>query len=160
IEEAHKAIAMNPDVAPVWANLAYDYVLLDRLAEAKAVLQKAADRRFTIPELLVTRYAIAFLEDDQHERARLTDAGYRRSPTFCEQEAHVEGYAGRLRRARALSGRGVDLAQQGGRLERTAQDQAGSAIRESLFGNAAEARREAVAALRLSNGGVVEFGAA
>jgi tetratricopeptide (TPR) repeat protein len=160
IDEAHKAIAMNPDAALVWANLAYDYVLLDRLAEAKALLQKAADRRFAIPELLVTRYAIAFLEDDQQERARLTDAGYRRSPTFCEQEAHVEGYAGRLRRARALSGRGVDLARQGGRLERAAQDQAGSAIRESLFGNAAEARREAVAALRLSNGGVVEFGAA
>ena len=48
----------------------------------------------------------------------------------------------------------------GGRLERAAQDQAGSAIRESLFGNAAEARTEAAAALRLSKGGVVEYGAA
>jgi serine/threonine protein kinase/tetratricopeptide (TPR) repeat protein len=160
IEEGQKAIAMDPDVAPVWANVAADYVLLDRLAEAKAVLQKAADRKFAMPELLVTRYQIAFLENDRQQLARLTEAGYLRSPTFCEQEAHVEGYAGRFHRARALSARGVDLARQGGRLERAAQDQAGAAIRESLFGNAAEARREAAAALGLSNGGVVEFGAA
>ena len=72
----------------------------------------------------------------------------------------MAAYSGQVRRARALSRRGVDLARQGGRVERAAQDQAGSAIRESLFGNAAEARSEAEAALRLSKGGVVEYGAA
>ena len=44
-------------------------------------------------------------------------------------------------------------------MERAAQDQAGSAIRESLFGDAVEARRQVTAALHLSKGGVVEFGA-
>jgi tetratricopeptide (TPR) repeat protein len=159
VEEGQKAIAMDPNLAFPWANVAGAYVLLDKLAEAKAVLRKAADHKLAIPELLVTRYQIAFLENDQQELARLTEAGYKRSPTFCEQEAHVAGYAGRLRRARALSGRGVDLARQSGRLERAAQDQAGSAIRESLFGNAAEARREAAAVLRFSKAGIAEFGA-
>ena len=69
-------------------------------------------------------------------------------------------YTGQLRRARALSRRGVDLARQGGRMERAAQDQVGSAIRESLFGNAAQARSEAADALSLSKGGIVEYGAA
>jgi tetratricopeptide (TPR) repeat protein len=160
IEEGQKAIAMDPDVALVWANVIAANVLLDRFAEAKTTLQKAAERKFTIPELLVLRYAIAFLENDEQELARLRDNGYQRSPTFCEQEAHVEAYTGKVGRARVLSGRGVELARQAGRLERAAQDQVGSAIRESLFGNAAEARREAAAALRLSNGGIVEFGAA
>ncbi len=160
IEEGQKAIALDPDLALSWADVANAYVLLDKRAEAKAVLQKAAERKFAIPELLITRYQIAFLENDSQELARLTEAGYKRSPTFCEQEAHVAAYAGQLRRARALSRRGVDLARQGGRLERAAQDQAGSAIRESLFGNAAEARTEAAAALRLSRGGVVEYAAA
>jgi len=159
VEEGQNAIALAPDIALVWGDVAYAYMLLDKLAEAKAVLQKAAERKFTIPELLITRYQIAFLENDQQELARLTAAGYNRSPTFCEQEAHVAAYAGQLRRARALSRRGVDLARQGGRQERAAEDQAGSAIRESLFGNAAEARTEAAAALRLSKGGVVEYGA-
>jgi tetratricopeptide (TPR) repeat protein len=160
VEEGQKAITMEPDLAFSWANVAFTYVLLDKLAEAKAVLQKAADRKLAIPELLITRYQIAFLENDQQELARLTEAGYKRSPTFCDQEAHVAGYAGQLRRARTLSERGVDLAWQSGRLERAAQDQAGAAIRESLFGNAAEARRQAAAALRVSRGGVGKFGAA
>ena len=160
IEEGQKAIDLDPDLALPWADVAFAYMLLDKLAEAKAVLQKTAERKFVIPELLVTRYQIAFLENDQQELARLREAGYKRSPTFCEQEAHVAAYSGQVRRARALSRRGVDLARQGGRVERAAQDQAGSAIRESLFGNAAEARSEAEAALRLSKGGVVEYGAA
>jgi tetratricopeptide (TPR) repeat protein len=158
VEEGQKAISLDPSAAPVWGNLAFAYMLLDRKAEAKAVLQKAEERKFTIPELLIVRYQIAFLENDQKELARVTEAGYRRSPTFCEQEAHLVGYGGHLRKARELSARGVELARQGGRLERAAQDQAGSAIRESLFGNAAEARRQAAAALRLSKGGVVEYG--
>jgi eukaryotic-like serine/threonine-protein kinase len=159
VEEGQKSIAMEPDVAIPWANLALAYVLLDKLAEAKAVLQKASDRKLAIPELLITRYQIAFLENDGQELARLTEAGYKRSPTFCEQEAHVAGYAGQLRRARALAARGVDLARQRGRLERAAQDQAGAAIRESVFGNAAEARRQASSALSMSKGGIVAFGA-
>jgi tetratricopeptide (TPR) repeat protein len=136
VEEGQKAIAMESDTAIPWANVAFAYVILDKLAEAKAVLQKAADRKLAIPEMLITRYQIAFLENDQQELARLTQAGYKRSPTFCEQEAHVAGYGGQLRRARTLSERGVELARQGGRLERAAQDQAGAAIRESLFSNA------------------------
>jgi serine/threonine protein kinase/tetratricopeptide (TPR) repeat protein len=125
VEEGQKAISLDPDIALVWGDVANAYMLLDKPAEAKAVLQRAAERKFAIPELLVTRYQIAFLENDQQELARLTEAGYKRSPTFCEQEAHVAAYAGQLRRARALSRRGVDLARQGGRLERAAQDQAG-----------------------------------
>jgi tetratricopeptide (TPR) repeat protein len=159
VEEGQKAIALDPDLALAWGDVAGAYMHLGKLADANAVLQKAAERKFAIPELLITRYQIAFLENDPQELARLTEAGYKRSPTFCEQEAHVAAYAGQLRRARALSRRGVDLARQGGRLERAAQDLAGSAIRESLFGNAAEARTEAAAALRLSKGGVVEYGA-
>ena len=158
VEEGQKAIALEPAVGPVWANVAYANMLLDRRAEAKAVLQKAAERKFSNPEFLVLRYQIAFLENDQKELARVKELGYKRSPTFCEQEAHVAGFAGQLRKAHELSARGVELARQGGRLERAGQDQAGSAIRESFYGNAAEARREAEAALRLSKGGVVEYG--
>jgi serine/threonine protein kinase/tetratricopeptide (TPR) repeat protein len=159
IEEGKKAIAMDPEIPFSWEHVVGGHVLLDRLPEAKAILLQTAERKIAIPELAIWRYQIAFLENDQQELARITEAGYKRSPTFCEQEAHVVAYGGQLRRARALSARGVELARQGGRLERAAQDQAGSAIREGLFGNAAEAQRQAAAALNLSKGGVVEFGA-
>ncbi|MDQ6698653.1 MAG: hypothetical protein M3Z36_00535, partial [Acidobacteriota bacterium] len=159
VDEARTALVMDPGIAMIRANLASAYVLLEKRAEAKAVLQQAAVLKLNLPELLVTRYQIAFLESDRQALERLTEAGYKRSPTFCEQEAHVAAYIGQLRRARLLSRRGVDLARQGGRLERAAQDQAGSAIRESLFGSGTEARGQAAAALDLSHGGVVEFGA-
>jgi eukaryotic-like serine/threonine-protein kinase len=158
-EEGRKATSLDPDLALPWSNLAGANVLQDKLEDAKAILAKAATRKFTIPELLILRYEIAFLEKNEKDLARLTDAGYKRSPTFCEQDAHVAAYAGQLRRARELTAHGVELARRGGRLERAAQDQAGGAIRESLFGNAARARSEAEAALAMSRGGVVSYGA-
>lgn len=158
-EEGQKAIAMEPDVAIAWANVVAAYIQLDKLGEAKGFLNKAFERKMTIPELLVARYQIAFLENDRKELERVTEAGYQRSATFCEQDAHVVGYGGQLRKARELSARGVELARRGGRMERAGQDQVGSAIRESLFGSGAEARREAAAALGMSRTGVVEYGA-
>lgn len=86
VEEGQKAIALDPDVSPVWANIAFADLLLDKMAEAKAVLQKAENRKFTNPELLITRYQIAFLENDQKELARLTEAGYKRSATFASRK--------------------------------------------------------------------------
>lgn len=158
-QEAQNAIALDPDAAIPWGNLTNAYVLLDKLPEAKDVLKRAADRKFNIPELLVSRYQIAFLEGDQQELARTSEAGYNRSATFCEQESHVAGYRGEARRARELSARGVELARGGSRLERAAQDQAGLSLRESLFGSSAGARSGARAALQLSNSGVVQYGA-
>jgi serine/threonine protein kinase/tetratricopeptide (TPR) repeat protein len=158
-EEGRKATSVDPDTAMPWANLIEATVLQNKLDDAKAILENAEARKFTIPELLISRYQIAFLENDAKELARLTEAGYKRSPTFCEQEAHVAAYAGQLSRARELTARGVQLARQGGRLERAAQDQAGGAIRESLFGNVAQARSEATAALAMSRGGAVLYGA-
>jgi hypothetical protein len=92
--------------------------------------------------------------------ARVAALGYKRSATWCEQEGPVLAYSGHLQQARAMSRRAVDLARQGGRLERAAQHEAGAALREAFFGNAAEARSRARAALALSKGQVVEYGAA
>lgn len=158
VEEAMKATSLDPEMALPWANLVEANVMQDKLTDAKTVLEKAAAHNFAIPELLVSRYQIAFLENDLKELARMTEAGYKRSPTFCEQDAHVAAYAGKLRRARELTARAVELARRGGRLERAAQNQAGGAIRESLFGNTTDARRETTAALSMSKRGVVGYG--
>ena len=59
-----------------------------------------------------------------------------------------------------MSRRAVDLAQQAAQRERAALYEAGAALREAFFGNASEARRSAMAALELSKGRDVEYGAA
>jgi eukaryotic-like serine/threonine-protein kinase len=159
-EEGKKALELDPDSSIVYGNLAGSYVLRDRLNNAKIVLQRAAERKLAVPEFLVSRYHIAFLENDKAEMARVAALGYKRSATWCEQEGPVLAYSGHLQQARAMSRRAVDLARQGGRLERAAQHEAGAALREAFFGNAQEARSRARAALALSRGQVVEYGAA
>ncbi len=160
VEEGKKCIEMNPDTSITYSNIAEAYVDLERLADAKAVLERASARKLSIPEFNVIRYKIAFLEDDRTELARVAAAGYKRSPTFCEREGPVLAFAGHLQPARAMSKRASELARQGGRLERAAQHEAGAALREAFFGNVAEARRYAAAALQLSNGRHVAYGAA
>ena len=45
IEEAKKAIALDPDTTPAYANLAFSYLRLDRLADAEATIQRASERK-------------------------------------------------------------------------------------------------------------------
>ncbi len=160
VEEGKKSIELNPDVAIPYSNLAAAYVYVDRLANAKAVLKRASERNFNVPEFNVLRYQIAFIEDDPTELARVAALGYKRSPTFCEREGPVLAFSGHLQRARMMSQRATELARQGGRLERAAQHQVGAALRESFFANIPEARRYAAAALDLSKGRDVVYGAA
>ena len=69
-------------------------------------------------------------------------------------------YSGHLQQARRMSRRAVDLAQQAGQRERAALFETGAALWEAFFGNAPAARRSAMAALELSKGRDVEYGAA
>jgi predicted Zn-dependent protease len=59
-----------------------------------------------------------------------------------------------------MSRRAVELAQKTNQRERAATYQAGAALWEAFFGNAPAARRSAMAALELSKGRDVEYGAA
>jgi hypothetical protein len=72
----------------------------------------------------------------------------------------VFAYHGRLRQARTMSHRAVDLARQSNNLESAAQHEAAAAVREALFGSPADARKHASAALAMSNGRDAEYGAA
>ena len=77
-----------------------------------------------------------------------------------QSEAMVAARAGRLREARGLSRQAAELAQSSGHVERAAIYAAGSAAWEAFIGNVAEARKNAAAALELSNARDVEYGSA
>jgi eukaryotic-like serine/threonine-protein kinase len=76
------------------------------------------------------------------------------------EQALTLGYSGRLHQARIASERALVLAQRAGQRERAALWQAGTAVWEAFFGNAAAAKRSALAALELSKARDVEYGAA
>jgi serine/threonine protein kinase/tetratricopeptide (TPR) repeat protein len=163
IEEAKKGIDLDPGFVFGYSNLAANYLFLDRLGEAENTLQRAAERKLEIPDLLIARYDIAFLRADRAGMERAAALGQGKSGAedwISDQEALVMAYSGHLQQARRMSRRAVDLAQQMAQWERAAQHEAGAAVREAFLGNAPEARRSAMAALDLSKARDVEYGAA
>jgi eukaryotic-like serine/threonine-protein kinase len=74
-------------------------------------------------------------------------------------EADTAAYYGQLKRARKLSEQAVTSAQGAGERETASAYEADAAVREALFGNAAEARQRSAAALALSSGRMAKFGA-
>ncbi len=163
IEEGKRAFEIDPDFAPGYVNLAWAYVFLHRLGEAEQTIQRASERKLEVPEFLVLRYYIAFLKGDKAGMERAAALGAEKSGVedwISNQEASVLAFSGHLRQARRMSRRAGDLAKQTGQREGAAMYEAGAAVREAFFGNAPEARRNVMAALELSKGRDVEYGAA
>ncbi len=75
-------------------------------------------------------------------------------------EAATAAYSGRLKKAREFSQRAVASAERAAEKETAANYEADAAVREALFGNAAEARQRAAAAIALSTGRYAQYGAA
>ncbi len=162
IAEANKTIELDPDATPAYLNLAFGYTSLARFTNAEATLQRARERNLEIPDSLILGFYLAFYRNDRESMNR-TAARMNGKPEedwMLQSEALVAAHAGRLRQARLLSRQAVELAQRSGHSERAAIYGAGSAAWEAFFGNVAEARKKAAAALELSNARDVEYGAA
>ncbi len=163
IEVTRKAIEIDPDFFPGYVNLAGTYGYVGRLADAEATLQAATDRNLQNPFILITRYQIEFLKGDQAAMERAAVLGRGKPGVgdwLADQEALVMAYSGHLQQARAMSRQAVDSAQQANQREMAALFEDVAALREAFFGNIAESRRSAMAALALSKGRDVQFGAA
>jgi len=162
-EEGKQAIQADPNFPPGYFNLAWADIFLNRFEDAGKVIQQAAERKFQAPDLILLPYYIAFLKEDTAAMERQVAMAQGRSGAedwISNAQAFVLAYDGRLQSARSMSRRAASLAQQDGQKERAAMFEAGAAVREAFFGNAPEARRNATAALALSNARDVEYGAA
>ena len=162
-KHAKKAIALDPDLTLAYVNLAFSNLHLDRLADAEAAIQRASERKLEHNYFLLLRYFISFLKGDSAGMRR--EAAQAKGKQGAEDEmSHVEALvlarSGRLQEARRMSRLAVDLAQQAGQRERAAMFEAGAAVWEGFFGNAAAARRSATDALELATGRDVEYAAA
>ena len=163
VEESRKAIELEPDLAISYAVLALGYQYLDRFADAENTLDRAAERHLEIPDFFVQRYDLAFLKGDKAGMERAVAVGQGKPGAedwIADHQALVLAYSGQLQQARKMSQHAVDLAQPAAQPERAALFETPAALREGFFGNAAEASRSAMAALELSKGLYVEFGAA
>ena len=162
-KEAEKTIDLNPDFTPGYNNLAWAYVLSDRLDKAEETLNRAAGRKLEMPEMLVMRYYIGFLRADKEamDRTATEAQGHAEAEDWVAYEqASVLAYSGRMTMARNFARHAVQLARQSNQPERAASYEVGTAVREAFYGEFQEAKHEAQAALALSNSRDVEWGAA
>jgi predicted Ser/Thr protein kinase/Flp pilus assembly protein TadD len=163
LAEAREAFRLNPASAMNSANVVISYVNLGRLEEARTAATEAEARKLDSPELRGILYQLAFLQDDAAGMAQ--QVAWAAGKPGAEDvllglEADTAGYSGRLGHARELSRRAVASAERAEEKEVAGSYEADAALREALFGNAAEARQRSAAALVLSNGRGVQFGAA
>jgi eukaryotic-like serine/threonine-protein kinase len=163
IEATQKELELSPDFSIGYLNHVSSYVLTDRFADAERTLQRAAERKLDMPNFLAYRYTIGVLKGDQDQMDQavaLAQGKHLAEPWIAHLEALALARAGHLHAARRSSSRAVDLAVQEGDGEMAAKYQAARAVWEALCGNAAEGKRNAMAALKRSNALDVEYTAA
>ena len=162
--ETRKALLLHPESTLRYANLVQNYLRLDRLSDAKSAAKEAQLKKLDSPYLSLYLYQIAFLDDDPSGMAQQVAWAAGKpgvEDILLSVEADSAAYSGRLKKAREFSREATASARRLGENETAAVYEADAALRESLFGNPADARQRADAALALSsNARDVEFAAA
>jgi serine/threonine protein kinase/tetratricopeptide (TPR) repeat protein len=163
IAEMLEAWRLNPKTGLNYANLANFYINVNRLEEARATINEAEAKKLDSPLMHVDHYYLDFLEHDAAGMTRQVAWAAGKPEVenvFLDYEANTAAYSGRLLKAREFSHRAVASAVEEKAMETAAAYEAQAALREGYFGNGAEARNRAAAALSLSVGREVQFGAA
>ena len=163
LEEAPKAIAIDPNVIFPYLNLVECNLYLERIDHAERAWQRAATLNSTFQDVPLFGYYLAFLKGDRASMDRQA-AVARSRPGGEESISHIEALvlarAGRLEAAATMARRAVDVGARGGRREGVALYEAAPAVWNAFFGEATAARQHAAAALQRSRGRDAQYAAA
>ncbi|MGI8783532.1 MAG: protein kinase domain-containing protein [Acidobacteriota bacterium] len=109
-EAAREALRLNPNMFHPFSNLAESYVSMNRLDEARTVLQQAVDRKLHSPSVYDLLYTVAFLQGDVAAMQRLLDQtrGTPAEGLLLWSQARVAVSRGQVRKARELARRSLD----------------------------------------------------
>jgi len=148
-----QGIQIEPSQVTLDENLAGYLLALDRFDEAHQIVHEQQPHKpdnYVFPAAL---YALAFLSSDSEEMAKQLEwfATTSEYETFgLALESDTQAFYGHLRKARELTGRAVNSASNSDRKETGAIWEARAAERDAALGNAAEARRLGIEALKIS----------
>jgi len=163
LAEYQEALRLAPDAVPIYEDLAFTYLSLNRLDEANATFEQALARKLDSATLRQRMYYLAFLRGDVSRMEQLVAWSAGQPGTedlLLSTQANTEAYYGRINLARQLSRRAVDSALAAGSNEIAASWQVNAALREAELGNTALARQGVADALKLSSGRLVKMQAA
>jgi eukaryotic-like serine/threonine-protein kinase len=163
LAEALDAVRLNPAGGNNYENLAASYLFLNRFEEARATVEEAWAKKLDTPYLHIFAYVLALLRDDRagmEQQAAWVMGKPGIEDSLMSWQADIAAYSGFQEKSRELTSRAIASAQNAGENETAAGYEANASLREALFGNPAQARQQATAALRLSTGRNVQFEAA
>ena len=146
-----------------YTNLISDFIALNRFDEARALAEEAQAKKLDSGYLRLTMYQLAFFKNDAAEMAQQVSWSANKpgvEDALLAMEADTAAYSGQLRKAEEFSRQAAASAERADEKETAAFYEAQAAMREALFGNAAEARKRAEAVLGHSKGHDVQFLAA
>jgi eukaryotic-like serine/threonine-protein kinase len=162
LAHAGDALSIQPESGLRYANLVQSNLHLGRLKEARSVAEEARAKNLDSPYLRLYLYQIAFVQNDAAGMAQQVAWAAGRpgvEDVLLSVEADTAAYSGQLEKARKFSRQAIASAKLAGERETASAYEADAALREALFGNAAEARQHSTAALALSSGRLATFAA-
>jgi eukaryotic-like serine/threonine-protein kinase len=154
IAETEAAQRLEPTITD-YANLASNYISVNRLKDARATLEEAQQKHFDGLFIRSNLYSLAFLAGDKAEMDRQVAWGAGRpgeEDQMLNFAADTEAYYGRMTKARDFARRAADSAVRADAKETAAQWSALQAVREVEVGNVAAAREAVARALELGPG--------
>jgi eukaryotic-like serine/threonine-protein kinase len=163
VEAYSKALRIEPSSGLTYANLVGSYLFLNRLQDAATAAAEAQANKLDSPALRLNLYRLAFLQSDTSGMAQQL-AWSSGKPgvenAMLRLEADTQAFAGHLDKAREISLRAIESAKGAGETEAAAGYLSDMAFREAVFGDEKAAEQHATAALLLSSGRDVQYGAA
>jgi eukaryotic-like serine/threonine-protein kinase len=152
-ESYRQSIRLAPDHASPYPALGSSLLALQRFDETRQIIREAQARKLDNNYILHNAlYALAFLGAESAAMAEQQQwfAGKPEETFGLALASDTEAYAGHLGKARELTKQAVDSAVRADSKESGAISQAIDAQREAAYGNPAEARQSAAAALKLA----------
>jgi tetratricopeptide (TPR) repeat protein len=155
LDASRHAKHLAPDNAGSYWTLAANLIALQHLAEARQTIQEAHARKLDNYIFHDGQYVLAFLAGDsvaleEQRQWFMAKSGLEHFGHSLASDS--EAYVGHLAKARELTRRSVDSAIRNDSKEAGAVWLENAALRETAFGNLAEARQAAAAGMKLSPG--------
>jgi len=154
-EKASKAyresLRLAPDIEAPYADLAMNLLALERLDEARQIVQQAEARKQDDEVFHVALYAVAFLRSDSQAMAEQQQwfTGKPAENFGLSLASDTEAFAGHLMKARELTKQSVDSAIHADSKESGAIWLENAALRDDAYGNTTAAKQQAAGGLKL-----------
>jgi eukaryotic-like serine/threonine-protein kinase len=162
-KEFRDCLQLDSEDAMSYWNLATADLILDRVDEAKAIIEAARNRKIDHPGLHTVEYFLAFLRGDTQGMQLQLDwsRGKRDAEAgMLQNQAETEAYYARLEKARGLIQQATASSQRDGAPEVAATSQLDLADVEAGYGNSTASKKLATGALNVAPGPDVQIKAA